>query len=125
MTAKPCKNGCGQTIEWDNDNRYFVETSTGQRHMCPNWKRKVSEFKQAANRVEQEISGQSNQSIFKPNNALGKVAELETQMAHELKEIKNRISRNEQAIQALVKELSFKKGSEVQEPDVEEVIEED
>jgi hypothetical protein len=44
MGKKLCKNGCGIWIEWDNDKKYFkdVNSTTGQRHDCPNWNSKRS-----------------------------------------------------------------------------------
>ena len=116
-----CRN-CGQEIKFDNNVRSTSGKAIplnmdGNKHDCPNnpYKKKFQNFKQVAEKVEQEISLKPKESVFKPNNALGKLAELETEFEFKLSEMNKRLSRAEQAIQALVAENSFKKGNEVEE----------
>ena len=110
---QPCRNACGQQVYVsDRSGKWLPYNVIGdQKHDCPNYKKKISEFKKVAEKVEGEIT--SNPSVFGKTNTLGKVAELETQNAHEHIEINKKIARLEQAVQALVGELSFKKGNEV------------
>jgi hypothetical protein len=35
--AKPCRNGCGKRIRWDNSQKSYIEVGTNQKHQCPNW----------------------------------------------------------------------------------------
>ena len=35
--SKPCKNGCGKRIRWDNSQHSYIEVDTNQKHQCPNW----------------------------------------------------------------------------------------
>lgn len=121
---QPCRNNCGQQVYVSDRSGKWLpyNVNDDQKHDCPNWKN----FKKVAQKVEQEISLRPKESIMKPNNALGKLAELETEFEFKLSELSGRVSRAEQAIQALVKEISYKKASELpQEPDVEEVVTED
>lgn len=126
MTFKQCRNNCGINIEMRQaDGKWKAYEENGQIHRCPNWKA-MSNFKQTAAKIEGEISLKPQESAFKPNNAMGKIAELETEFSHQMTEMSKRVSRAEQAIQALVKELSYKKASELPKEDIDEqVIEED
>jgi hypothetical protein len=36
--SKPCRNGCGKHIRWDNSQNSYTEFGTNQKHQCPNWK---------------------------------------------------------------------------------------
>ena len=91
-------------------------------HQCPNKKPFVKQFVETAQKVEQEIT--SRPSSFGKTDAIGKIAELETQIHLDIKDINARLSRAEQAIQALVKEVSFKPASKLDKEE-EEVIQED
>jgi len=110
MTAKECKNGCGRMIEWNNDLRYFQETATGQRHMCPNWKaRQTSTFEQN----KQMYGGPQDNQMQKDLADLGvwkDGAELR------IRELENQQSRFVELSDAIAKELkirSFKTASEL------------
>jgi hypothetical protein len=35
--SKPCRNGCGKPIRWDNSQNSYIEVGTNQKHRCPNW----------------------------------------------------------------------------------------
>ena len=110
---QPCKNGCGQQVfTSDRDGKWKPYNVTNEMlHDCPNNPYK-QQFKQVAEKVEQEITS-SGQSAFKKNDTLGRIADLETQYYSDIKAMNIRIGRLEGAVQALVKELSFKKGTEV------------
>ena len=130
---KPDGSWCGVPIEWrqvgqkpdGSPKKRPFEIDTDEMHNCPYYK-PMKNFKQVAQKVEQEIT--TNPSVFKKNDALGRVVELETQVQADIKDIHSRLLRAEQAIQALVKELSFKPASKLdkkyEEPvDEEEVLE--
>ena len=126
MASKPCKYGCGTQLEWNTTENAFFEVETQKKHFpCPAFKKNTSNFKQVAQKVEQEIT--TNPSSFKKNDALGRVAELETQVQADIKDINSRLLRAEQAIQALVKEPSFKPASKLDKKhdDIEEEVMED
>ena len=94
-----CKN-CGQVEigQAVEDNKWYEVENDTQLHYykCPNAPHKST-------------------GGFKPR-AKVKGIEFEA-VANELKEINEQLARHDDAIRALVKELSFKKGSEVGEPD--------
>ena len=115
----PDNQPCGVEINWQEVNtpngikkRPFE--LNGQQHKCPYWKPKKNfgQFSQVAKQVEQEISNRPP-STFTKGDTLGRIAELETQYYNDKKEFERRLGRAEGAIQALVKELSFKKGTDV------------
>ena len=125
---QPCNKGCGQQIYTSDRSGKWLpyNVDDNQKHDCPNYRKKLQNFRNVAEKVEQEISLKPQESAFKPNNAMGKIAELETEFSHQMTEMSKRVSRAEQAIQALVKELSYKKASELPKEDIDEqVIEED
>jgi hypothetical protein len=39
MSEKLCIYQCGIRIKWNNEQRYFEEVHSGQRHICPNYRR--------------------------------------------------------------------------------------
>ena len=106
-----CKHGCGQQIYTSDRSGKWMpyNVDDDQLHDCP--KNPYKNFKNVAQKVEQNIT--SNPSVFKKTDALGKITEIETQLASDLKNVNSRISRLEAAVQALVKEVSFKKGTEL------------
>ena len=123
-----CKNldpqgqPCGVEIEWreyDQGKKRPWQVGIQDWHKCPYWKPKKNfgQFSQVAKQVEQEISNRPP-STFTKGDTLGRLAELETQYYADKKEFERRLGRAEGAIQALVKELSFKKGSDLQTTEV-------
>src|ERR1044071_4941308 len=109
---QPCRNGCGQQIYVsDREGKWLpYDVNTDNKHDCPNYKKKsFNNFKQTAQKVEQEIT----QSSFKKTDALGRIAELEVQTHADIKDLRDRLLKMEDAVRALVKEVSFKTGSEL------------
>jgi len=117
MTAKECKNGCGRMIEWNNDLRYFQETATGQRHMCPNWKaRQTSTFDDNKQKYGSGYTGPSN--MDKMEKDLADLGVWKDGMELRMKELENEASRFIELSDALAKELkikSFKTASDLHE----------
>ena len=119
MTFKQCRNNCGINIEMrQTDGKWKPYEDNGQIHRCPNWK----QFTETAQKIEKEITLKPQESVFKPNNALGKLAELETEFASKLTDVNKRVSRLEQAIQGLVAQVNFMTGKDIAKIDIDEQV---
>ena len=35
--VKPCRNNCGRSIYWNNNENAYFEYDSERRHICPNW----------------------------------------------------------------------------------------
>src|ERR1044071_8154813 len=112
MTTKPCKYGCGTELEWNTSENAYFEVETQKKHFpCPAFKKNVSNFKNVAKKVEQEIT----QSSFKKTDALGRIAELEVQTHADIKDLRDRLLRLEEAQRGIVAQVNFMTGNEVKE----------
>ena len=111
---QPCRNGCGQQIYVsDREGKWLpYDVNTDNKHDCPNYKKKsLNNFKQTAQKVEQEIT----QSSFKKTDALGRIAELEVQTHADIKDLRDRLLRLEEAQRGIVAQVNFMTGNEVKE----------
>ena len=111
---QPCRNGCGQQIYVsDREGKWLpYDVNTDNKHDCPNYKKKsFNNFKQTAQKVEQEIT----QSSFKKTDALGRIAELEVQTHADIKDLRDRLLRLEEAQRGIVAQVNFMTGNEVKE----------
>ena len=36
--VKPCRNNCGKSIYWNNNDSAYFEYDSQQKHICPDWK---------------------------------------------------------------------------------------
>ena len=125
MTAKECRNNCGRVIEWDNENRYFIEVANGQRHRCPNYKRTGNEgAKQAVEEYHQKFP-KEDELLKKIEAGISTSIELSSQavlLARDIimlakgEDVEKLLADKDEEIAGLkeaVRQDVFKKGSEV------------
>mgnify|MGYP003578129277 CR=1 FL=1 len=119
-----CKNldpqghQCGVEIEWREIDtpvglrKRPFEVTSRQQHKCPYWK-------------PTKTSAPANKPTFKPNDQLGRLAELETHMESKFMDLERRMRDVESVNKALQLQYGFIKGTKVQTTDVieDEVVE--